>query len=249
VFEIGATLREARVRKRLTLQQVEDDTKIRVKYLQAMENEEFDALPGATYAKGFLRGYATYLGLDPEIILDEYRSRHRPPADKGPFSGSSTLRPRQHRRRSGLAFVAVVAVLILALIYVVGLRGNHGSAGPKVNPSVLSPSPSPSGSTQRPTGTPSASHSVAAGQSAIRIIASAACYVEVRKLSATGAPIFQATMAKGASKFLTPRGTVAIVVGGNPSSLTLIVNDQPVRTAGDKTGTVYLVANGKVSKQ
>jgi len=248
VFEIGATLREARVRKRLTLQQVEDDTKIRVKYLQAMENEEFDAMPGATYAKGFLRGYSTYLGLDPEIILDEYRSRYRQPADTGPFSGSSALRPRQHRRRSGLAFVAVVAVLILALIYVVGLRGSHGSTGPTVPPSVLSPSPSPSG-TPRATSTPSATHSVAAGQSTISIVANAPCYVEVRKISATGTPIFQATMAKGASKFLTPRGTVAIVVGGNPGNLTLTVNDQPVHTAGDKTGTVYLVTNGKVSRQ
>jgi cytoskeleton protein RodZ len=248
VFEIGATLREARVRKRLTLQQAEDDTKIRVKYLQAMENEEFDALPGATYAKGFLRGYATYLGLDPEIILDEYRSRYRQPPDKGPFAGSSTLRPRHHRRRSGLAFVAVVAVLILVLIYVVGLRGSHGSPGPKVNPSALSPSPTPT-ATQHSTSTASASHSVAAGKSTISIVADAACYVEVRKGSATGTPIFQSTMATGANKSWSLRGTVAIVVGGNPTNLKLTVDDQPIRTAGDKTGTVYIVSNGKVSRQ
>jgi cytoskeleton protein RodZ len=248
VFEIGATLREARVRKRLTLQQVEDDTKIRVKYIQAMENEEFDALPGATYAKGFLRGYSTYLGLDPEIILDEYRSRYRHPADAGPFSGSSALRPRHHRRRSGLAFVALVAVLILALIYVVGLRGSHDSSGSKVNPSVLSPSPSPS-DTLLPTGTPSATSSPVAVQSAVSIVAKAACYVEVRKDGATGTPIFRSTMAQGASWTRKVTGTVAIVVGGDPGNLTLTVNDRPVRTAGDKTGTVYLVTDGKVSRQ
>lgn len=248
MFEIGATLREARVRKRLTLQQVEDDTKIRVKYLQAMENEEFDALPGATYAKGFLRGYSTYLGLDPEILLDEYRSRYRQPADKGPFSGSSALRPRQHRRRSGLAFVAVVAVLILALIYVVGLRGSHGSAGPKVNPSALSASPSPT-VTQHSTSTASATHAVAAGQSVISIVANAGCYVEVRKASATGTPIYQATMAKGATWSHTVKGKVAIVIGGNPTNLALTVNDKPFHTAGDKTGTVYLVSGGTVTKQ
>ena len=248
MFEIGATLREARVRKRLTLQQVEDDTKIRVKYLQAMENEEFDALPGATYAKGFLRGYSTYLGLDPEIILDEFRSRYRQPADKGPFSGSSALRPRQHRRRSGLAFVAVVAVLILALIYVVGLRGSHGSSGPKVNTSALSTSPSPS-TTRSSSTSPSAGHTQEAGRSAISIVANAACYVEVRRGSATGTPLFQATMAKGADKSWSLKGAVAIVVGGNPINLTLTVNDKPVHTSGDKTGTVYLVTNGKVTKQ
>src|SRR5665647_2137287 len=58
VFEIGNTLREARVRRTLTLQQVEEDTKIRVKYVQAMENEDFDLMPGATYVKGFLRTYS-----------------------------------------------------------------------------------------------------------------------------------------------------------------------------------------------
>ena len=65
------------MRRKLTLQQVEEDTKIRVKYVQAMENEDFDIMPGTTYVKGFLRTYATYLGLDPEVIIDEYRSRGR----------------------------------------------------------------------------------------------------------------------------------------------------------------------------
>ena len=74
MFEIGNTLREARVRRNLTLQQVEEDTKIRVKYVQAMENEDFDIMPGVTYVKGFLRTYSEYLGLDPDVIIDEYRS-------------------------------------------------------------------------------------------------------------------------------------------------------------------------------
>ena len=78
MFEIGTTLREARVRRKLTLQQVEEDTKIRVKYLQAMENEDFDVMPSPAYVKGFLQTYAAYLGLDPAIILDEYRSRGEP---------------------------------------------------------------------------------------------------------------------------------------------------------------------------
>ena len=70
MFEIGTTLREARVRRALTLQQVEEDIKIRVKYVQAMENEDWDVMPGVTYVKGFLRTYATYLGLDPDVIID-----------------------------------------------------------------------------------------------------------------------------------------------------------------------------------
>ena len=247
MFEIGATLREARVRKRLTLQQAEEDTKIRVKYLQAMENEEFDVLPAPTYVKGFLRGYATYLGLDANLIIDEYRTRYMPAREQSAFSGASALRPRHPHRRSGLAFVAVVAVLILALIYILGLRGSGKQEGPKVNPSALhslspSPRPSPSPASSSPVVTP--------GRSVVRIVASGgSCYFDVRRGSASGAFVYQGVLPAGAAKKFTTDGALAIVVGGNPASLTITVNGVPVRTVGDKTGTVYLIAKGKVTKQ
>ena len=108
MFEIGSTLREARVRRKLTLQQAEEDTKIRVKYLQAMENEDFDLMPGQAYIKGFLQTYAQYLGLDPAIILDEYRSRGTARQEHQPFGGASIIgKPHSHRRRNTLAFIAV----------------------------------------------------------------------------------------------------------------------------------------------
>ena len=248
---MGARLREARVHKRLTLQQVEDDTKIRVKYLQAMESDEFDTLPDPTYAKGFLRSYATYLGLDPKLFIDEYRSRYRPPTDRDPFAGSSALAPRSHphRRSGGLAFVALLAVLIFVVLYIYGLHSNNGSTGPKVNPSVLrtqSASPTPR---FQSAGTGSGSPSpTAVGQSVLSLVASAPCYVEVRRDSAKGTVVFQGVLAAGASKLLIVTGTAAIVIGGNPNDISLTVNDQPVQTAGDKTGTVYLVSGGKVTK-
>ena len=64
MFEIGTSLREARERQKLELSQVEGATRIRARYLQAFEDERFDILPGVAYAKGFLRTYADYLGLD-----------------------------------------------------------------------------------------------------------------------------------------------------------------------------------------
>src|SRR5215207_1161807 len=60
---IGETLREARMRQRLDIADVEDRTKIRAKYLRALENEEFGMLPGPTFVKTFLRTYAELLGL------------------------------------------------------------------------------------------------------------------------------------------------------------------------------------------
>ena len=75
MFEIGSSLREARTRRKLELSQVERDTRIRAKYLRALEDERFDVLPGAAYTKGFLRTYADYLDLDAQRFVDEYNSR------------------------------------------------------------------------------------------------------------------------------------------------------------------------------
>src|ERR687890_613122 len=66
--EIGETLREARMRRRIDMTEVETATKIRGKYLRALENEEWDLLPGPTFVKTFLRTYAEYLGLDSRLL-------------------------------------------------------------------------------------------------------------------------------------------------------------------------------------
>ena len=69
---IGGILRDARERKNATFEQIEDATKIKKRYLQALEHEEWDQLPGQVYAKGFLRTYARYLGLDEQPINELY---------------------------------------------------------------------------------------------------------------------------------------------------------------------------------
>src|SRR4029078_4799324 len=73
---IGATLREARMRARIDISEIEAETKIRAKYLSALENEEWDLLPGPTYVKSFLRTYADALGLDSRLLVEEYKLRH-----------------------------------------------------------------------------------------------------------------------------------------------------------------------------
>src|SRR5258707_2957308 len=75
VFEIGNSLREARVRQGLEYPQIELATKIRAKYIAALEDEEFGLLPAHTYVKGFLRTYAEFLGLDGQLYVDEFSSR------------------------------------------------------------------------------------------------------------------------------------------------------------------------------
>jgi cytoskeleton protein RodZ len=76
VFEIGNSLREARLRQGLDFIEIEQSTKIRGKYLRALEDEQFDVLPAQTYVKGFLRSYADFLGLDGQLYVDEFNSRY-----------------------------------------------------------------------------------------------------------------------------------------------------------------------------
>src|SRR3954464_216126 len=75
MLDIGAQLRETRMRRRIDISEVEAATKIRAKYLRALENEEWSVLPGPTYVKTFLRTYAEFLGLDAHLLVDEYGAR------------------------------------------------------------------------------------------------------------------------------------------------------------------------------
>ena len=75
MFEIGATLREARERRGLTAEDVHRSLRIRARYLQALEDERWELLPGEAYAKGFLRSYAEFLGLEGSLFVDELKAR------------------------------------------------------------------------------------------------------------------------------------------------------------------------------
>src|SRR5207247_9913227 len=79
--EIGETLREARMRAKIDVSEVEATTKIRAKYLRALENEEWSLLPGPTFVRSFLRTYADFLGLDSKLLVEEYRLRHERPTE------------------------------------------------------------------------------------------------------------------------------------------------------------------------
>src|ERR671922_2140425 len=99
--EIGEMLREARMRKRIDMTEVESATKIRGKYLRALENEEWDLLPGPTFVKTFLRTYAEYLGLDPRLLVEEYRQRYERPSSQDLMPLGRGMAGRRGRRRRG----------------------------------------------------------------------------------------------------------------------------------------------------
>jgi len=136
---IGDTLREARMRQKIDITEIEAKTKIRAKYLRAMENEEFDLLPGSTFAKSFLRTYAEALGLDAHRLVEEYRAQYEPrdEGDLPPLAGQAGRRPGRDRRQQRrpprrAAAIAAVLVAVVVVLFVVGVfsngNGNNESA-------------------------------------------------------------------------------------------------------------------------
>ncbi len=124
--DIGATLREARMRARIDITEVETRTKIRAKYLRAMENEEWDLLPGEVYVKSFLRTYSDYLGLDSRLLIDDYKRRYERLSDNElrPLTPLGRERERDRGRRGPLippwAAIGFVLVLVVVALYLVG---------------------------------------------------------------------------------------------------------------------------------
>jgi hypothetical protein len=143
---IGATLREARGRRKLDLSEVEAAIKIRVRYLQAIENEEWDALPGGAYTRGFIRTYAVYLGLDGDRLADDYKRSTMPAGgERVPrrIEPVPTTARGRGPRLSGWVLAVGVSLLLIALVVGIGLLDGSGDDGGD------SPRPAAAGGGQR----------------------------------------------------------------------------------------------------
>jgi cytoskeleton protein RodZ len=131
---IGERLREARVLRGLDLDEIADRTKIRVPFLRALEEERWDQLPGPAYVRAFLRTYADALGLDADLVVDEYMAAesHEPEpevAQAPPLGGADRRRPRVPALPAGLprpgwpAIAGIAVVALVGILLVIGLVG------------------------------------------------------------------------------------------------------------------------------
>jgi cytoskeletal protein RodZ len=136
MFEIGNTLREARLRRALDIADCEAATKIRAKYLRALEEEQFEMLPGVTYVKGFLRTYAEFLDLDGRLVLDEYESRYTNRSDHPYHPDGDPNKRRAKRRRSREGRVLLVASTLVMLTSTGLWVGFADQKAPAVAPQV-----------------------------------------------------------------------------------------------------------------
>ena len=180
MFEIGNSLREARERQGLGYPEIELATKIRAKYIRALEEEDFTSIPGDAYIRGFLRTYAEYLGLDGDVYVDEYGSRfitswrdELPPRPERP-----RIRTRE-RRLERRAVLLVLAGIVLVTVLVFAAWRIPGS------------------STHVPgLGTTQHHHSAPARQLVLHGVGRGT-YVEVRRRRSSGKVDLQATVEPG----------------------------------------------------
>jgi hypothetical protein len=196
VFEIGNSLREARLRQTLDFPEIEQGTKIRGKYLRALEDEQFDVLPAQTYVKGFLRSYAEYLGLDGQLYVDEYNSRF--------VVGEEDPQSRPRRSASPSRGVQVQSrVVLLTLLGIVSVTALVIVAWTRGEPQPLAPVGL--GSSKAPTHQPPV---VSAAKPSVRLLVKASrgpCWLQVHKTSATGPILFQGTLDQGQKQLFAAR--------------------------------------------
>ena len=137
---IGEVLKRTRTRRKVDIRTVEESTKIRIKYLRALENEEWEVLPAPAYAKGFLRTYAQFLGLDGDALVDEYR-RTVEAAQNADRAYSFSEPVLERRRRPGeeprrgwpvwASALGIVAAAAVALLLILGLTGSEDQGKPR----------------------------------------------------------------------------------------------------------------------
>jgi len=222
VFEIGNSLREARVRQGFDFPELEQATKIRGKYLRALEQEEFAQLPGPTYVKGFLRSYAEYLGLDGQLYVDEYNSRFLVGEDEMPARPrrSSARRPEQRRIESNVVLLALAGIAAVTLLVFVAWRfggsdGKQPIPNPRASVSKKHKKAAPARKPHRRTA-PAKAHLVLTATSGD-------CWLEVHKGGANGKMVYAGTLQPG-SRPLHFTAKRLWIIAGAPQNLTVKLN-------------------------
>ncbi len=240
MFEIGNSLREARYRQQLELTEIEQATKIRARYLRALEEESFDVLPAPTYVKGFLRTYADYLGLDGQLYVDEYNSRYGVGEEepREPVVARRSVAQQHHRRlerRGVLLALAGIGALFALVIAAWKFSGNNNNPIPPNLPTTKTKPAKPVTPAHRP-----------ARPQRIRffvVAASGPSWLEIRNYSVSGRPLFTGTLDLHKNLFFRARRLWIDI--GQPGNLKASVNGRAITFPGNgRTVTVLVTKTG-----
>jgi cytoskeleton protein RodZ len=245
MFEIGGSLREARLKRELTPADVQKAIRIRDRYLQALEEERWEALPGDAYVKGFLRTYADYLGLDGNLYVEEYNSRfarsdepqlvpERFARTSGPFAGVGFLRP--------LVAVGIIVAIVAGLAaWQLSGSGSKQGAPPDTTISTTT--------THHHHTTPKKTHKkhhapVALPTRAVLVAARGDCWLEIRSGSSSGKLIYENTLRQGQKVNVDLRAAQAWIDMGAPSELDVHLGGRLVHGLPTRAGIVVLTRRG-----
>ncbi len=224
----GERLRHEREMRGISLREIAEGTKISLRFLQALEEDRMDVLPGGLFPRAFVRQYGQFLGLDGDALVADFVAAH------GYSAPELRATPRQPARRFrvtlGQACLGVVALLLVAL----SLRRSPGEAGrtPRPEPTMPAAAAVPAVlPTDRvyPASAPGSQSGTEAGDALVlTMTAQQDCWVEVR---ADGATVINRVLSEGESQTLEARGEIVLSVG-NAGGLRLRVNDRPALPLG-----------------
>jgi cytoskeleton protein RodZ len=238
--QIGSILREARIRMGLSLKEVSETTKVRVKYLAALEDDDYGAIPGPTFIKAYLRTYATVLRLDADVLIEDYRTNYeRRKSSQSEYYDltleqmrSRTMRARKKRpvrnTRRGYTLVGVLAVVAVVLLAYFGSSRGPGEAVLDVNSvggSTTTLAGTATSTTLSGVVTTTTTESVyTGGDVLLRIVATGDCSLVIRNIDRSGDILFQGVLRSGEEK--TVQGAKRYWVNmGNPGALQIYINE------------------------
>ena len=243
VFEVGRQLREAREQRGLTFHEVERETRIRPRWLAALEQEHFDLLPERAYALGFLRTYARFLGLDEQRFVDELASR------LSPEEGTEVLLPvwparRRRALRPWILAAAGSAALAIIVIEVIGFGGSTKNASSPPAPAARTSHRPPAvhGTTPPAVTRPAPERSQPLIARLVFVAARGRCWMDARLGSQNGSELHMGTLELGQS--LRMSGRRIWIRLGAPSALEAKVNGRRVQLPSVTPVNVVVTAAG-----
>jgi hypothetical protein len=226
VFEIGNSLREARTRRGVEFAQAEQTTKIRGKYLRALEEDRFDVLPSETYVKGFLRTYADFLGLDGQLYVDEYNSRYVTGEDWQPRAQRSSSRQKRERRlQANVVLIALAAIALVTIVVITAWSSSGNGAKPP-----------------HAARTPAAPRKAAVVAGLVITAVGGPSKVIVNRTGARGRILFEGTLERGHAQ--TFSGTTFWLNLGSPENLVIKVAGKRVHIAGYRPWVLTVTPTG-----
>lgn len=230
---VGESLRQKREERGLSLKDVELALSIRVKYLAALEDENYNVIPGEVYVKGFLRNYANFLGLNGEEIVQLYKDAVQPNLTPK-TEPTETKKPTASSNSKGMGFVisaaAVVGIIIISTVYYLYAAYGRSDTPVQPNPPAL-----PSKQLPTPSAVPIPENTSQPIRQGVRVAAkiNAECWMQV---FADGKEVYEGVLQAGDVKTWEAKQQVEVTLG-NAAGAQLTVNDQ-IQPALGKSGEV-----------